>query len=143
MEGVRQTGRNRTINRQKLDEPVLAAELAHPEHLRRAVYDRMVSLLRARARTPAFHPLGRQRVLDVGAGVFALLRTSPEGEARALCLHDVGGEARSLRLDLKALDWNAAGAADVIDGRALPGDNSRRFDVRLGEYGVAWLVPAQ
>jgi sucrose phosphorylase len=100
-------------------------------------------LLRARARTPAFHPLGRQRVLDVGAGVFALLRTSPEGEARALCLHDVGGEARSLRLDLKALDWNAAGAADVIDGRALPGDNSRRLDVRLGEYGVAWLVPAQ
>ncbi|MCC6188639.1 MAG: sugar phosphorylase [Anaerolineales bacterium] len=140
-DGVAQTGRNRTINRQKLDLEALRAELGTAGHRRQAVYHRFAQLLRARASTPAFHPLGGQRVLDCGEAILALLRVSPSAQARALCLHNVSVQAQRLSLDLAGLDWGAARARDLLDGRVLAGDNNRRLEVTLDPYGVAWLAP--
>ncbi len=83
------TGHNRTINRQKLDRDALERELADPESLRHQVFAAYRRLLRARASDAAFHPHGAQRVLSAGEGVFALLRTSPDGRSRVLCAHNV------------------------------------------------------
>src|SRR5574341_323574 len=77
-EGVKQTGRNRSINRQKLERAALAGELADPASLRRRVFTRYAQLLKARASSPAFHPHGRQRVIGCGEAVFAVLRLSPD-----------------------------------------------------------------
>ncbi len=88
-EGVQQTGQNRTINRQKLDLDVLESELADAASLRSMVFSRFRDLLTRRVRSSSFHPNGPQKVLDMGRGIFALSRTSPDGTQKALFLQNV------------------------------------------------------
>jgi sucrose phosphorylase len=46
-------------------------------------------LLLARSSSSAFDPYGGQQVLDVGKGIFALLRNSRDGSKQVLCLQNV------------------------------------------------------
>jgi glycosidase len=94
-EGVKITKHNRTINRQKLDGSTLELELSNPHTLRSQVYQQYCQLLRQRAASTAFHPLGRQKILKVGKNIFAILRDSPEGDQQVLCLQNVTSETQS------------------------------------------------
>lgn len=94
--GVAQTGRSRTINRQKFERAMLERDLADPGSVRAQVFARYARLLRQRAAQPAFDPLGDQAVLDAGPAILALLRTA--GNARALCLHNVSDAPQPVRL---------------------------------------------
>jgi sucrose phosphorylase len=98
-EGVEQTGRNRTINRQKCDLEPLQRELADPKSLRARVLARYRQLLSARSSTPAFHPHGTQKILEIHPAVFALERVSPDKKSRAVCLHNVS--ARRIELNMR------------------------------------------
>jgi len=89
-EGVKQTGRNRTINREKLKFDSLQRELADENSLRTKVFDKFGVLLKARNSSPAFHPHGTQSVLDLHPSIFALERISPDGKTQVLCLQNVG-----------------------------------------------------
>ena len=89
MEGVKQTGRNRTINREKCDLVSLQRELADPQSLRARVFVRFYQLLSTRSNSPAFDPHGTQIILDLHPSAFALERVSPDGTTRVLCLHNV------------------------------------------------------
>jgi sucrose phosphorylase len=108
LEGAKETGRHRTINREKLAVDQLKAALAAPGSLRARVYQGFCQLLRVRQEHPAFHPFGEQEILDIHPGLFALVRTSPNRSEKILCLHNVSGEARDLTVNLAA-----AGLADV------------------------------
>jgi glucosylglycerate phosphorylase len=88
-EGVKLTGQNRTINRQKLDRTLLETELDTPASLRAQVFNRYRNLITQRAANPAFHPQGQQTVLDMGTGIFALSRTSPDSKHQMLCLQNI------------------------------------------------------
>ncbi|MBX3061710.1 MAG: sugar phosphorylase [Anaerolineae bacterium] len=88
-EGVEETGRARSINRQKLDVETLEAELKEAGSIRARVFSRYLDLLKQRRSNPAFHPNANQRVLYVGTSIFALERTALDGSQRALCLHNV------------------------------------------------------
>lgn len=92
LEGVKQTGRNRTINREKCDLEKLQNELADENSLRSKVFTRYRQLLLARSSSPAFHPHGTQIILDVHPAIFAVERISPDGKTRMLCLHNVSLE---------------------------------------------------
>jgi sucrose phosphorylase len=133
-EGVRQTGRNRTINRQKLDRAVLESELADPGSLRSAVFGRYRRLLAARAASPAFHPHGEQRILDCGGAVFAVLRESPDARERVLCLHNVSAESQTA-----VADWVAPGGQRLVDLLGGDEDEVDARAVRLAPYQVRWL----
>lgn len=135
-EGVRLTGRPRTINRQKLTLAELERSLADPTSLRHRVFARYRALLAARATCAAFHPLGAQRVLSLGDTVFALLRTAPDGGESALCLHSVSGQPLQVALDRRALGLGAC-ATDLLTGRrAAVGE---RAIATLAPYEVRWL----
>ena len=97
LEGVKQTGRNRTINREKLQFEKLQNELADSNSLRAKAFTRYRQLLLARSSSPAFHPHGTQKILDLHPSVFAVERISPDGETRMLCLHNVSAE----KIDIK------------------------------------------
>jgi sucrose phosphorylase len=88
-QGVKQTGRNRTINREKLPFDELQSQLADETSLRFKVFSRYSRLLKARSDSPAFHPHGTQIIHDLHPAVFAVERISPDGETRMLCLHNV------------------------------------------------------
>jgi sucrose phosphorylase len=139
-EGVAQTGRNRTINREKFDRAKLEAELADPGSLRSQVYAAYRALLEARAVEPAFDPYGEQRVLDVGEGVFALLRRAPEGGAPVLCLSNVSGHEQAVQTDVSAHGLPSGIWSDLISGeKRLAGEGG--LSIVLPPYAVRWLKP--
>jgi sucrose phosphorylase len=139
-EGVAETGRNRTINRQKFDRARLETELADPGSLRSQVYTAYRTLLRARAVEPAFDPYGEQRVLDVGAGVFALLRLAPEGGAPVLCLHNVSDQTQTVRLGVSEIGSRLGVWVDLLTGEEQSG-NGAGLVCTLSPYAVRWLKP--
>ena len=94
-EGVALSGQARSINRQKLELDDLENDLNTPSSLRALVFDGYRKLLQQRAASPAFHPQGGQEILHLNPGVFAVLRTSPDGREKMLCLHNVSGETQS------------------------------------------------
>ena len=100
-EGVKQTGRNRTINREKLQFNEIQKELSDENSLRTKVFTKYSQLLKQRNSSPAFHPHGKQKVLDIHPSVFALERISPNGNSRTLCLHNVSGQNVTFSVEYK------------------------------------------
>ncbi len=134
LQGVALTGRNRTINRQRLTWGVLTGEMSDPNSLRYRVYWQLAALLRIRSRQPAFHPHGSQQVLRLSPQVFALLRISPDQVQRILCLHNVSDHPQSISLDLDVL--KASGLVNLIEQQELSGTN---FRFELAPYQVSWF----
>ena len=117
LEGVKQTGRNRTINREKLQLDELQDQLADKNSLRFKVFTRYSQLLKARSSTSAFHPHGTQKILDLHPSVFAIERISPDEKSHALCLHNVSREQISLSLNYES-------ATDLFTGQEVQISNS-------------------
>ena len=140
-EGVALTGRNRTINRQKFAQADLERELAAPGSLRSMIFERYAGLLRARAASPAFHPHGRQQVLDGGEALLAVLRVAPDQGARVLCLQNVAGQPCALTLEAAAnlgLPAGRAALSDLISGQALTLAAGQALTLR--PYQTLWLT---
>jgi len=112
IEGVKQTERNRTINREKLQLKKLQNELADKNSLRTKVFAKYRQLLLARNSSPAFHPHGSQKILNVQPSVFAIERIAPNGGTRMLCLHNVSSQEI-------AFTTNYESATDLFTGRSL------------------------
>jgi sucrose phosphorylase len=137
-EGVTQTGHNRAINRQKLDRTALERELADPTSPRHQVFAAYRRLLRARASDPAFHPYGGQQVLSLSEGIFALLRTSPDGNSHVVCLHNVSDCPELLRLFPAQLGLPPGPWQDFLTGEVYA-VSREGLSVSLPPYTVAWL----
>ena len=129
MEGVKITGHNRTINREKLRLDRLESDLADENSLRHKVFTKYSKLLITRLNAPAFHPHGTQTVLELHPSVFALERTSPDGNSHALCLHNVSKEQISF-------STNHNSATDLFTGQEVQISN-----ITLEPYQVMWLTP--
>jgi sucrose phosphorylase len=136
--GVDLTGRNRTINRQKLDLDTVESELRDESSLRHHVFRCYTNLLRARSASSAFHPHGSQKVLDCGKGIFALLRLSPDGNQRVLCLHNVSDQIQ--RATIRSNDIPGFPSQQFTDlmTNELAGD-SLRGKLALQPYQTLWL----
>ncbi|MCC7119367.1 MAG: sugar phosphorylase [Anaerolineales bacterium] len=128
LDGVKQTGRNRTINREKLQWDTLQAELANPDSLRSKVFARYRQLLQARRSAPAFHPHGSQKVLELHPAVFAVQRMEPHGQMQALCLHNVSSSK-------VVFSTEYASGVDLFSGAALT-----LSQVTLEPYQVRWAL---
>ena len=96
--GALQTGRNRTINRQKLERLELERQLDDPNSLRSQVFNKLSHLLQVRAASPAFDPYGSQQVLACGDPFFALLRSSPDQSCQILCLVNLSAQSQVAHL---------------------------------------------
>jgi sucrose phosphorylase len=127
LEGVKQTGRNRTINREKCQLEKLQYELADKDSLRAKVFSRYCQLLLARRSTPAFHPHGTQKILDVHPSVFALERISPDKKSRSLCLHNVSKQKITFTT-------NYASGTDLFTGQS-----SQVATITLEPYQTLWV----
>lgn len=83
-EGVRKTGRARSINREKLQEETVVAELTKPDSFRSSIFFPYYNLLKIRRQQPAFHPKATCKVLDLGSKVFGLIRENNHQKIYAL-----------------------------------------------------------
>ena len=127
IEGVKQTGRNRTINREKLQVDELQNELANENSLRSKVFTRYSRLLKARSNSSAFHPHGEQKVLDIHPSVFAVERISPGGESHVLCLQNVGAQRIMCTTNYKS-------AVDLFTSKIL-----QVSKITLEPYQTLWM----
>ena len=127
LDGVKQTGRNRTINREKCALETLQNELADSDTLRARVFSRYRQLLLARSSSSAFHPHGTQKVVEVHPSVFAIERISPDGKARAVCLHNVSAREITFTTDYPS-------ATDLFTGQSLQVSN-----ITLEPYQILWM----
>jgi len=127
IEGVKQTGRNRTINREKCQLDELQNELADEDSLRSKVFTRYSQLLKARSNSSAFHPHGTQKILNVHPSVFAVERISPDGKSRVLCLHNVNAKEIIFAIGHEA-------AMDIFTDQPLQVPT-----VTLEPYQVLWM----
>ncbi len=107
-EGVAATGMKRTINREKLNLERIIGELEADSSLRKAVYGGYRAMLEARAANPAFHPAGRQRVIDTEPSLLAVERLSPDGDTAVLCLINVSAFRRECTILSEHVDLKRA-----------------------------------
>lgn len=136
--GVDQTGRNRTINRQKFDLVTLESELSNDASLRHHVFRRYAQILRARSFSSAFHPHGAQQILDCGEALFALLRISPDKRQRVLCLHNISDQPQSIAVKLKDMFNLSSGRfVDLLTDH--PTANPFNDNLVLQPYQTLWL----
>jgi glycosidase len=139
-DGVTALGHNRAINREKFDIDALLGELDRPETIRSNVYHGYKRLLDARTSESAFHPMGGQRVLECGAGVFGVERTSPDGTQRVIALHNVTGETASVSLKHLVTGDETVRAVyrDLLSGDTISGST-----IEVPPYRVMWLKAVQ
>jgi sucrose phosphorylase len=95
-------------------------------------------LLGARASSRAFHPHGAQQVLSLNDSVFALLRTSPDGQSRVACLHNVSDRVQPVALQPRKLSLASGIWHDLLTGEPLTEDQGI-LSLSLGPYAVRWL----
>jgi len=126
-EGVSQTGRNRTINREKLQFDAIQSEISDANTLRSMVFMRYSKLLKARGDAPAFDPHGKQKILDLHPSVFAVERISSDGGEHAVCLHNVGQSRVSFSIQYKS-------AINLFNNEKI-----QESKISLEPYQVLWL----
>jgi sucrose phosphorylase len=125
--GVKQTGRNRTINREKCELDELKNALDDKNSLRSKVFTRYRQLLLARSSSPAFNPQGMQKILDIHPAVFAVERISPDNESHVLCLHNVSAQ-------MVTFATNYSSAIDLFTNQTLQVSN-----IKLEAYQILWM----
>ncbi len=136
--GFIETGRARTINRQKWQRAELEVALNDPASRAHQVFRRYVELLRMRARYKAFHPNGEQQVIMGHPAVFVLMRISPDRKERVLCLHNVSARSQSFEANMAQLSTGKdlrnlfSGETATLEGSTLR--------LMLEPYEVKWLA---
>jgi sucrose phosphorylase len=129
VEGVKQTGRARTINREKLQVEKLIAELNDPESFRARVFLPYLNLIKIRKKQPAFHPNAGFSILQINSKVFGIKRYSEEQTIYALT--NISSKTISVSLSETA---STDQTTDLINGETV---NTDGFD--LNPYQYVWL----
>jgi sucrose phosphorylase len=141
--GVKETGRNRSINRQKLNYASLTRELSLEGSLRERVFSGYLDMLKARSfqSANAFTPHMPQTVLDVDERVFCLIRADADHPSRVLCITSVTDKIIHLDLEGELLK-----SEFLIDSQAIFSQNAsfhwtaKALHLELGPYGILWLL---
>ena len=137
LEGVKETGRNRTINRKKWGCAELDKLLEEKEGQALRVFEWYTRILRRRAACPVFHPDAPQEILDFGTSIFALERASLDGNQVVLCLFNFQGKDTEVPESerLRALFPNGK-ARDLISGGEVV---FQEGEFALRPYQALWL----
>ncbi len=137
--GVQETGRTRTINRQKWRRTEVEAVLSNPNARANKIFQKYVTLLEARSAHRAFHPNGKQQVIAGNPALFSLLRISPDEQERVLCIHNISARRRRFKADLTQLSMSG-NMRDVLSGKDIAIDGRQTLRLALGPYEVKWLA---
>ena len=129
LEGVQQTGRARTINREKLPVERLASELDDPDSFRARVFFPYLNLIKTRKKQSAFHPNAGFEILELDSKVFGIKRYNKNQTIYALT--NISSKTVSVSL---AQTISTDQATDLITGETVI---TAAFD--LNPYQFMWL----
>jgi sucrose phosphorylase len=129
LEGVKQTGRARTINRAKVDVEAVVSELNDPSSFRAKVFFPYINLINIRKEQEAFHPNAAFEILGVDPRLFAIKRSSQNQSIYAL----TNVSSTSVTLSLSGYDV----PEQMLD--LITGDEVNTASFKLEPYQYVWL----
>ena len=130
IEGVRQTGRARTINREKLQIERLISELNNPQSFRARVFFPYLNLIKTRKKQSAFHPNAGFEILQIDPKVFGIKRYSQDQTIYALT--NISSKPVSVSLSETAPTGQTT---DLITGEKV-----NTTALQLNPYQYMWLA---
>lgn len=134
-EGVKETGRARTINRRKWKEDELTSILADSVSPTSRVITECLRRLQLRTQHAVFHPNASQQIINLGPDWFVVEREK-DGE-RVVCISNFTGEYRELKTDERLYRLNRADAcSDILAGNRYMGIGKV---IALDPYQTVWL----
>ncbi len=129
VEGVEQTDRARTVNREKLQVETLISELKNPQSFRARVFFPYLNLIKTRKKQSAFHPKAGFEILQIDPKVFGIKRYSKDQTIYALT--NISSQTVPVSLSGRTASDQTT---DLISGETL---NAGSFV--LNPYQYVWL----
>jgi sucrose phosphorylase len=130
LEGVKMTGINRSINREKFNVNWLDAQLQQEGSLERKVYMAYKRLLSIRINETAFDPFGPFLFLEPHPGLFCIHRESQHLDSHIFAVHNFRSEDVTFSLP----DYIIVPATECIAN--APVTSSK---VTIEKFGVMWI----
>ncbi|MGG1687302.1 sugar phosphorylase [Pseudalkalibacillus sp. NRS-1564] len=130
--GVDETGRYRSINREKLTRSTLEDELQKEGSLRNLVFNDLKKLIRTRKSTKAFHPNASQEVLEMDQRIFSVVRTNEQTGDRVVAITNVSDDTVTLKREILDLYFDGT-AFDLISECEISSN------ITLSPYEVLWV----
>ncbi|WP_347861493.1 sugar phosphorylase [Salimicrobium sp. PL1-032A] len=134
--GVEATGRNRSINREKLDIDRLEKDLNMEGSLRAGIFDESMKRVAKRKEEKAFHPNAEQDVLFLDERLFAIIRTNREAEEKLAAIINVSDEPVRVSAENLKQEMGEGGLTDVLSGTGYASDLET---LSLDPYQSLWL----
>jgi glycosidase len=138
---VAETGRARSINREKFDYKSLKAELERGESQQARIFSTYRRWLEVRRDYQAFHPKGSQKVLLDDPQVFLLLRISPDEEQSILCMINVSSAEHNCPLSSLPKEFEVQNEWQDILTKEIFRFKGELLEIPLGAYQARWLTP--
>ena len=136
-DGVKKTGRARTINRSKWQEDHLIDVLSDMENQHGKVFYEYRRLIQIRSRYKAFHPDGEQVIYDLNDKVFALKRTSQDHGESVISISNFTGDNIEVTVGGHIPELNGSSEwKDLIRGDHFTGGEE---PLPLDPYQTVWL----
>lgn len=128
-EGVKQTGRARSINREKLGIEEVEKALAARDHFRSSVFFPFRHMLGVRRNQPAFHPNASFKIMDLYKELFVIRREC--ATQVIIGFHNVS--SKPVPVSLSDIE-KAARFINIIEGTSLSAET-----VTIEPYSFFWL----
>lgn len=135
-EKLKHTQHNRSINRHRWDEQLLAEALADERTQHSKVIKQMRRLIDIRIKQPAFHPNATQFTLQLGGQLFGLWRQSLDRRQSIFSVSNVSDEPQTLNLG----DINLIEGTDWFDLVAQKPVLPSRLEMELAPYQTVWIT---
>ncbi len=134
-ERLNNTQHNRSINRHRWQQSLLAEQLADPASFHARVLEALTALLAIRIRQRAFHPNATQFTLQLGDQLVGYWRQSQDKRQSIFCISNIDTQPKQLRLS----DINLIGTdswVDLISGSLIYADD---VEIALTPYQTVWI----
>ena len=133
--GVKKTGRNRSINRNKLDLDNIEQDLASPENRASKVLTEIKQLIEIRKHYPAFNPYSPQKIHSLSEQLFCVERTLKNRNEKILGIHNLSNELVEFSIQEASRNNFPEIVYDLNTGQYV----NFRHELALAPYGFTWL----
>jgi len=140
-EAVISEAERRSINRTRIGCAQLESALEDENSNIYQISSHLVRLIYRRIREKAFHPQAAQKILQLSAQIFALLRTSIDGEEQILALICITDKTVAVDIDMKGMKTQSGVWTDILTKRNYKVKEDR-LDLTLAPYEIIWLKNA-
>lgn len=124
LQGLKTSGVNRRINRGKFELNQLKDELSNNKR-RQGVFNGLRNMISIRKESTAFSPFADQKVVDLDANVFALIRENKNTNERIFFAVNVSGKKVTVKLP--------------FDGTELQSNRHLKDEITLSPYEFIWV----